>query len=74
MYVLLYNDYYLSYRYNPASILQIDMFNTSEEKLQDQLTKTMSVVFEGKTRDENFLQKNLRREDQIIQIMSCLIH
>ena len=23
------------------------MFNTSEEKLQDQLTKTMSVVFEG---------------------------
>ena len=34
-------------RYNPASVLQIDMFNTSEEKLQDQLTKTMSVVFEG---------------------------
>ena len=34
-------------RYNPASILQIDMFDTSEEKLQDQLTKTMSVVFEG---------------------------
>jgi len=33
-------------RYNPASVLQIDMFNTSEEKLQDQLTKTMSVVFE----------------------------
>jgi hypothetical protein len=34
-------------RYDPASVLQIDMFNTSEEKLQDQLTKTMSVVFEG---------------------------
>ena len=34
-------------RYNPSSILRIDMFNTSEEKLQDQLTKTMSVVFEG---------------------------
>ena len=34
-------------RYNSASVLQIDMFNTSEEKLQDQLTKTMSVVFEG---------------------------
>jgi len=34
-------------RYNPGSILLIDMFNTSEEKLQDQLTKTMSVVFEG---------------------------
>ncbi len=34
-------------RYNPSSVLQIDMFNTSEEKLQDQLTKTMSVVFEG---------------------------
>lgn len=34
-------------RYNPDSVLQIDMFHTSEEKLQDQLTKTMSVVFEG---------------------------
>ena len=34
-------------RYNPASVLLIDMFNTSEEKLQDQLTKTMSIVFEG---------------------------
>ena len=34
-------------RYNPASVLQIDMFTTSEERLQDQLTKTMSVVFEG---------------------------
>ena len=34
-------------RYNPASVLQIDMFHTSEERLQDQLTKTMSVVFEG---------------------------
>lgn len=34
-------------RFIPTSVLQIDMFNTTEERLQDQLTKTMSVVFEG---------------------------
>ena len=34
-------------RYDKNSVLQIDMFNTSEEELQDQLTKTMSAVFEG---------------------------
>lgn len=34
-------------RYNPSTILRIDMFRTSEERLQDQLTKTMAVVFEG---------------------------
>jgi len=37
--------------YNPTSVLVIDMFNTSEEKLQDQLTKTMSVVTEGGSSD-----------------------
>ena len=42
IYTLIYID-----RYDPSSVLQIDMFNTSEEKLQDQLTRTMSVVFEG---------------------------
>jgi hypothetical protein len=35
--------------YNPLSILSIDMFTMTEEKLQDQLTKTMSVAFEGVT-------------------------
>jgi len=34
-------------RYNPSTVLRIDMFKTSEERLQDQLTKTMAVVFEG---------------------------
>lgn len=29
------------------SVLAIDMFTMTEEKLQDQLTKTMSVAFEG---------------------------
>jgi hypothetical protein len=29
------------------SILQLNIVFQSEEKLQDQLTKTMSVVFEG---------------------------
>ena len=33
--------------YNPLSVLAIDMFTMTEEKLQDQLTKTMSVAFEG---------------------------
>lgn len=33
--------------YNPLSVLAIDMFSMTEEKLQDQLTKTMSVAFEG---------------------------
>jgi hypothetical protein len=33
--------------YNSSSVLVIDMFNISEDKLQDQLTKTMSVAFEG---------------------------
>lgn len=35
--------------YNPLSVLMIDMFTMTEEKLQDQLTKTMSVAFEGVT-------------------------
>ena len=33
--------------FNPLSVLDIDMFTMTEEKLQDQLTKTMSVAFEG---------------------------
>jgi hypothetical protein len=46
-YDLIFIYQYFFYRYNPASVLQIDLFQTSEEKFQDQLTKTMSVVFEG---------------------------
>ena len=34
-------------RFNPDSVLLIDMFNTSEDKMQDKLTKAMSTVFEG---------------------------
>ena len=36
--------------FNPASILQIDMFNTNEKKLHDQILKTMSVSFERNRR------------------------
>ena len=35
------------YSFNPLSVLDIDMFTMTEEKLQDSLTKTMSVAFEG---------------------------
>ena len=35
------------YSFNPLSVLDIDMFVMTEEKLQDSLTKTMSVAFEG---------------------------
>ena len=34
------------YSFNPLSVLDIDMFTMTEEKLQDSLTKTMSVAFE----------------------------
>lgn len=33
--------------YKPSLVLQIDMFNTTEEKLQDSLTKTMVTAFES---------------------------
>ena len=34
------------YSFNPLAVLDIDMFVMTEEKLQDSLTKTMSVAFE----------------------------
>lgn len=34
-------------KYNPASVLQIDLFGTTEEMVQDKLTATLAVAFDS---------------------------
>lgn len=34
-------------RFNPQSVFIVDMFSTTEDDVQDQITKTMAVVFEA---------------------------
>ena len=48
-------------RYNPAAVLRIDMFTTSEDQLQDKLTKTMSVAFEGSSTELGARKSEIKR-------------
>jgi hypothetical protein len=63
--------------YNPLSVLAIDMFTMTEEKLQDQLTKTMSVAFEGVTEMGGQALENKRltvRESNEDILLLLMIH
>ena len=52
--------------FNPLSVMDIDMFTMTEEKLQDQLTKTMSVAFEGMVEMGGQVHKNPHRYLSIV--------